>query len=376
LADLHRLKDEFLAMLSHELRNPLTPILNAVHLLSLQRDENPIQHQARTIIERQVGQLAHLVDDLLDISRITTGRIRLHQEDVDVRRIVERAVEAVRPLIEQRKHKLTVSLPSDPIWLRIDATRIEQVVVNLLNNAAKYTDEGGNIWLSMQREADFAVLRVRDTGVGIAPDLLANIFDLFTQANRTLDRAQGGLGIGLTLVKKIVEMHRGTVEAKSAGIGQGSEFTVRLPILVSQPHQKSKLSKIAEPSTQTSRILVVDDNIDGAETIAMTLRLSGYDVQVAYSGQAALSAVEEYQPNIVILDIGLPEMDGYEIARRLRQRPQLANMWLIAMTGYGTDSDRQRSKEAGFDHHLVKPVDPQKLEELLVRLTKQSRSTE
>jgi PAS domain S-box-containing protein len=376
LADLHRRKDEFLAMLSHELRNPLTPILNAVHLLSLQRDENPIQHQARTVIERQVGQLAHLVDDLLDISRITSGRIRLHQEDVDARRIVERAVEAVRPLIEQRKHELTISLPSDPIWLRADATRIEQVVVNLLNNAAKYTDEGGKIWLSLQREADFAVLRVRDTGVGIASDLLPNIFDLFTQANRTLDRAQGGLGIGLTLVKKIVELHRGKVEAKSAGIGQGSEFTVQLPVLVSQALQKSKPSTAAEPSSQTSRVLVVDDNIDGAETVAMTLRLSGYDVQVAYSGLAALTAVEKYQPNIVILDIGLPEMDGYEIARRLRQRPQLANIWLIAMTGYGQESDRQRSKEAGFDYHLVKPVDLQKLEELLARLTNQSRSGE
>ena len=376
LADLHRRKDEFLAMLSHELRNPLTPILNAVHLLSLQPDENPIQHKARTIIERQVGQLAHLVDDLLEVSRFTTGRIRLHQEDVDARQIVERAVEAVRHLIDRRKHELTVSLPSDPIWLRVDATRIEQVVVNLLNNAAKYTDEGGNIWLSMQREADFAVLRVRDTGVGIAPDLRPNIFDLFTQANRTLDRAQGGLGIGLTLVKKIVELHSGTVEAKSAGIGQGSEFMVRLPILVSQRPQESKTFRIAEPSTQTSRVLVVDDNVDAADTIVLLLRQSGHDVRAVYSGEAALSAVEEYQPNIVILDIGLPEMDGYEIARRLRQRPQLANVWLIAMTGYGTDSDRQRSQEAGFDHHLVKPVDPQKVEELLARLTKQSRSTE
>jgi len=307
LADLHRRKDEFLAMLSHELRNPLTPILNAVHLLSLQRDENPIQHQARTVIERQVGQLAHLVDDLLDISRITSGRIRLHQEDVDARRIVERAVEAVRSLIEQRKHELTVSLPSDPIWLRADATRIEQMVVNLLNNAAKYTDEGGKIWLSLQREADFAVLRVRDSGVGIAPDLLPNIFDLFTQANRTLDRAQGGLGIGLTLVKKIVELHRGSVEAKSAGIGEGSEFTVKLPVLVSQPLPKSKRSTAAEPSSQTSRVLVVDDKIDAAETVAMTLRLSGYDVQAAYSGLAALTAVEEYQPSIVIWTLDCPK---------------------------------------------------------------------
>lgn len=221
----------------------------------------------------------------------------------------------------------------------------------------------------MQRKADFAVLRVRDNGVGIAPDLLPNIFDLFTQANRTLDRAQGGLGIGLTLVKKIVELHRGMVEAKSTGIGQGSEFVVRLPTLVSQPLQKSKPFRIAEPFTQTSRVLVVDDNVDAADTIVLLLRQFGYDVQAAYSGEAALSAVNEFQPNIVILDIGLPEMDGYEIARRLRHLPQLADVWLIAMTGYGTDTDQQRSKEAGFDHHLVKPVDPQKLEELLADLS-------
>ena len=372
LADLHRRKDEFLAMLSHELRNPLAPIMTAVHLLNLERDESSIQHQARTIIERQVGQLSHLVDDLLDISRVTTGKIRLHEENTDLRGIVEQAIEATCPLIEQRKHELTVSLPLDPLWLRADATRIEQVVVNLLNNAAKYTDEGGHIWLSAQQEDNYAVLRVRDTGVGISPELLPNIFDLFSQGNRTLDRSQGGLGIGLTLAQKIVEMHRGTVDAKSAGIGQGSEFTVRLPLVVAKPVKESKESRTAEASTQTSRILVVDDNVDAAESVAVMLRFSGYDVDVAYSGQTALSAVDEYRPNIVLLDIGLPEMDGYEIARRLRQ--QLKDVWLIALTGYGQDSDRQQSKEAGFDHHLVKPVDPQKLEELLAMLIKLPRS--
>jgi CheY-like chemotaxis protein len=357
LADLHRRKDEFLAMLSHELRNPLAPIVTAVHLLSLQQNENAIQHQARIIIERQVGQLSHLVDDLLDISRVTTGKIRLHEENTDLRSLVEQAIEATRPLIEQRKHELTVSLPPDPIWLRADATRIEQVVVNLLNNAAKYTDEGGHIGLTVEQEANVALLRVRDKGVGISAQLLPNIFDLFAQGNRTLDRAQGGLGIGLTLARKIVQMHRGTIEAKSAGIGQGSEFTVRLPVIVFQSTKELKGSRTGEPTTPGSRILVVDDNEDAADSVAIMLRLSGHDVQVAYSGQTALSTAVEYQPNIVLLDIGLPEIDGYEIARRLRQRPQLKDAWLIALTGYGQDSDRQRSHEAGFDHHLVKPVD-------------------
>jgi len=373
LADLHRRKDEFLAMLSHELRNPLAPILNATHLLSLQKDENHIQQQARTIIERQVGQLAHLVDDLLDISRVTTGKIRLHEEETDLRGVVERAIEATRPLLEQRKHELTVALPPDPLWLRADATRIEQVVVNLLNNAAKYTDEGGRIRLSVEQEGTDAVLRVRDTGVGIASELLPRIFDLFTQGQRTLDRSQGGLGIGLTLALKIVELHRGTVGATSAGIGQGSEFTVRLPLMVSKSSKESKPSETVLPSSPTARVLVVDDNVDAAESTGMILRFSGHDVQVAYSGQSALEMAVEYQPSVILLDIGLPEMDGYEIARRLRQRPQLSKVWLIALTGYGQDSDRQRSQEAGFDYHMVKPIDSEKLEELIAKLMKEPR---
>jgi PAS domain S-box-containing protein len=374
-AELHRRKDEFLAMLSHELRNPLAPILNAVHLLGLQKDENHIQKQARTIIERQVGQLAHLVDDLLDISRVSTGKIRLHEEDTDLRGIIERAIESTRPLIEQRKHELTVSLPPEPLWLRADATRIEQVAVNLLNNAAKYTDEGGHIWLTLQQEGDHAVLRVRDTGVGIASELLPHIFDLFTQGNRTLERAQGGLGIGLTLVQKIVELHRGSVEARSGGAGKGTEFTVRLPLVVSASMKESTASRTVLPHSQTARVLVVDDNVDAADSIAMVLRLSGHDVQVAYSGQSALETAAQYQPSIIFLDIGLPEMDGHEIARRLRQRPPSKDVWLIAMTGYGQDSDRQQSKEAGFDYHLVKPVNTQELEQLVAKLTKEQRSS-
>ena len=269
LADLHRRKDEFLAMLSHELRNPLAPITNAVQLLRLQKNEDKLQHQARTIIERQVGQLTRLVDDLLEVSRITTGRIHLQQERIALNGIVERAVETVRPLIDQRRHELTVSLPPQPIWLYADAARLEQVVVNLLTNAAKYTDDGGHIWLAVQQEGDEAVLRVRDTGVGIAPELLPRIFDLFTQAERSLDRSQGGLGIGLCLVQRLVEMHGGKVEVYSA-LGQGSEFVVRLPVMVTARNRSRhrRTEEAAEPTGPSLRVLVVDDNVDAAESLA------------------------------------------------------------------------------------------------------------
>jgi PAS domain S-box-containing protein len=371
LAVLNRRKDEFMAMLSHELRNPLAPIFAAAHLLSLQPEETAIQLKARKVIQRQIGQLRRLVDDLLDVSRVTTGRISLKPEEVDLRSIVQRAVESVRSLLNQRSHKLSVSLSPDPISVDADVTRIEQVVVNLLNNAAKYTDEGGQIWLSAKQEGNLAVLRVRDTGVGIAPEVLENIFDPFSQAERTMDRAQGGLGIGLTVVQKIVELHHGHVEAASAGIGQGSEFTVRLPIFGTEPRE-SNVSTSDESVAETTKILIVDDNVDAADMLASILRLVGHDVQVAYSGQSALEVAMEFQPTIVLLDIGLPEMNGYEVARRLRQRPQSKDTLLIAMTGYGQDIDRQRSNQAGFDYHLVKPVDPEKLEGLLTRLTMQA----
>ena len=364
LAELHQRKDEFLAMLSHELRNPLSAIFNALHVLRLQDTENPIQQKAKIIIERQVGQLAHLVDDLLEVSRVITGRIQLHQERLEMRGIVERAIESARSLIDRRKHELSVSLPAEPIWLQGDPTRLEQVVVNLLNNAAKYTDQGGHIRLSAQQEGGEVVLRVRDTGIGVAPELLPRIFDLFTQADRTLDRSQGGLGIGLSLVQKLVELHGGTVEAHSAGLGQGSEFIVRLPAL--SPARESIASiETAKQPAQTSRVLVVDDNMDVADLLVMMLQMFGHEVQAAYSGQTALETAVEYQPDFVLLDIGLPDMNGYEVARRLRQQPQTKDVRLIAMTGYGQDSDRQRSEEAGFDHHLVKPVDSQKLQDLL-----------
>jgi PAS domain S-box-containing protein len=369
LADLHRRKDEFLAMLSHELRNPLSPILNAVHLLRLQGDEGLIQREARSVIERQVGQLTRLIDDLLEVSRITTGRVRLQQDRLDVRAVVERAVESARPLIARRNHELSVSQPPEPIWLHADSTRLEQVVVNLLNNAAKYTEEGGRIWLTVRQEGDEMVLSVRDTGVGIAPEVISRVFDLFTQADRSLDRSQGGLGIGLALVQRLVEMHRGTVVAHSTGLGRGSEFTVRLPVLLSPPMPSPPgRTKPAEPPARGSRILVVDDNEDSAEMLAKLLARSGHDARTAYTGPTALVVAAECLPDVVLLDIGLPGINGYEVARRLRLIPRLEGVKIVAMTGYGQEADLRLAQEAGFDSHQVKPIDFAKVLELLSTL--------
>ncbi len=371
LADLHRRKDEFLAMLSHELRNPLAAITNAVQILDLQKDEHPLQEKAKTIIRRQAANLVVLVNDLLEVSRILGGRIQLHQEDLDARGIVQQALETARPLIDQNKHELTVSLPTEPTWLHADALRLEEVIVNLLNNAVKYTPEGGHIWLSLQQEGDRIVLRIRDTGVGIVPDSLPHMFELFTQAPRSLDRSQGGLGVGLAVVRKLVEMHGGTVEAQSAGPGKGSEFIVRLPVLSSPTGRSQILSKEGDERSGSGwRVLVVDDNVDSADSIAMLLQVSGHEVRVVYSGQDALDMAGKYQPDIVLLDIGLPVMDGYEVARRLRNHPELKEVKLIAVTGYGQESDRLQSQEAGFDYHLVKPVDAQKLQEVMVAVMK------
>lgn len=365
LADLHRRKDEFLAMLSHELRNPLAPISNAVQLLRLQKNEDQLQQQARTIIERQVGQLTRLVDDLLEVSRVTTGRIHLHQEQVALNGIVTNGVETVRTLIGQRRHTLNVSLQPQPIWLYADAARLEQVVVNLLTNAAKYTDEGGHIWLGVRQVGDEAEIRVRDTGVGIAPELLPHIFELFTQAERSLDRSQGGLGIGLALVQRLVEMHRGRVEAFSA-LGQGSEFVVRLPVVASAaPRLPATDPGAAGPTGPSLRVLVVDDNVDALQSLEMLLGMCRHQVRTATDGPAALAAALDFRPNVVLLDIGLPRMDGYEVAKKMRQEPALANAVLVAMTGYGQESDRQRSLQAGFDHHLVKPADFGKVQQIL-----------
>ncbi len=369
LKDLHRRKDEFLAMLSHELRNPLAPIINAVELLRLQPNEGEVQKKARTLIERQVGQLTRLVDDLLEVSRITTGRIHLQKERFGLNGIVERAVETTRPLMDQHKHNLTVTLSPQPIWLEADCTRMEQVIVNLLTNAAKYTPDNGLISLTVQQESNKAVLRISDKGVGIAPELLPHVFELFTQSERSIDRSQGGLGIGLTLVQRLVEMHGGNVEASSV-LGQGSEFVVRLPMMATPKSQpQSPNDSVAKQTGPLLRVLVVDDNLDAADSLGLLLNASGHDVRTAYDGSTALEVAAEFRPNIVLLDIGLPGLDGYEVAKRLRNEPDFSNVVLVALTGYGTETDKLLSKEAGFNHHLVKPASFSMVKEILSKVS-------
>ena len=366
LAATDQRKNEFLAMLGHELRNPLAPLANALHILRQEQNLSPIVYQATNMAERQMRNLTRLVDDLLDVARITRGTIQLHRERIELAEIITRAVESVHSYMEACGHHLVVTHPRETIWMDGDAIRLQQVIVNLLNNSAKYTPYGGQIFLTMTWEGTTALLRVKDNGVGIAPDLLPKVFDLFTQAQRSLARSEGGLGIGLTMVRKLVEMHGGTVEAQSAGPGQGSEFTVRLPI-----HEVVK--PVAHPARHPHarqlrqlRVLVVDDNVDAAQSLAMILRSSGHKVvDVIYNGPEALQVILTKKPDVVLLDIGLPGMDGYEIAERVRERPELKDMRLIAITGYGLETDRQRSRDVGIECHLVKPVDPAELQAVL-----------
>jgi PAS domain S-box-containing protein len=369
--DADRRKDEFLALLAHELRNPLAPIRNALHIMKQAGSDAAVVDQVREMMERQVQHMTRMVDDLLDVSRITRGKIELRKEIVDLASVVQRTVEAGRPLIDDRHQTLTVDLPSEPLRLEADPTRLEQVFANLLNNATKYTDQGGHIKLSARQEGGELVLRVRDTGAGIAPEMLAHIFEPFVQADRVLHQSQGGLGIGLTLVRRLVEMHGGTVTAHSEGPSKGSEFIVRLPAL--SPKQPISATRTAGDggavvgAAPRRRIIVVDDNVDAAESLAMLLRMEGHDVRVAHDGPAALSAVEANPPDLVFLDIGMPVMNGYDVARQLRRQPGLENLVLVAMTGWGQEEDRRRSQEAGFDHHLVKPAEPEALRQLLAR---------
>jgi PAS domain S-box-containing protein len=367
LTEADRRKDEFLAMLAHELRNPLAPIFNALSILEQPDLPSDTQRQARMMIDRQVRTLAHLIDDLLDVSRITRGKIQLRKAAVDLSVIINNAVQTCRTLLDACKHKLTVTLPPRPVTLDADRTRMEQVIVNLLTNSAKYSEEGSSITVTATQEHDEAVVRVQDTGVGIAPDLLPQIFDLFTQADRSLSHSQGGLGIGLTMVKKLVELHGGTLQARSEGIGKGSEFIIRLPVLYTlstetSPEEAAKAPRQAE---KPLRVLVVDDNVDAAESLRMVLTMSGHQVAAAYCGATALQLAQEQKPDVMIVDIGLPGLNGYQLAVRVRETPELKNIVLVAMTGYGQEEDHRRSTEAGFDYHMVKPADPQKLEEIL-----------
>ncbi len=362
-ADRH--KNEFLSMLAHELRNPLAPIRNAVAVLRQGGDGEAIAW-AEDIIDRQVTQLVRIVDDLLDLSRITQGKIRLELERVDIASVAASAVETSRPLIDTRRHQLQVQLPTEPLIVDADQARLSQVLSNLLNNAAKYTPDNGRIWLGVTREGEQAVIRIRDTGIGIPPDLLAKVFDLFTQADTSLDRAQGGLGIGLTLVKRLVEMQGGTVEVASAGTGKGSEFTVRLPAIGSQPVKApARRSATEAASAEKLRIIAVDDNQDAADTLAQFLRIQGHDVRVLYEGQGVAELVEEFRPQVVILDLGLPGMSGYDVAKRLTVQPSGEDLLLVALSGYGRAEDIQRSRECGFHHHFVKPLDIKAMMRLL-----------
>ncbi|HKV13009.1 MAG TPA: PAS domain-containing protein [Thermoanaerobaculia bacterium] len=365
LAEADQRKDEFLAMLAHELRNPLAAISNAGHVLGARPSRDPRSEELLAVIGRQIRHLSRLVDDLLDVSRFTHGRIALRKRRIELKPVVAGAVETARPLLEARSHDLAVSLPGEPLWIEADATRIEQVLANLLANAAKFTDPGGSIRLTAERQGGQAAIRVRDLGAGIPAELLPRVFDLFVQGERSLDRSHGGLGIGLTLVRSLVERHGGTVSAASEGPGRGSEFTVLLPLAAPAAEAEPTAPEKAEGAPRTSCILLVEDNQDAAAALAELLGIWGHQVRVAYDGPAALEAAKASPPEMVLLDIGLPGMDGYEVARLLRGLPGLARATIVALTGYGQESDRRRSELAGIDHHLVKPVDVEHLRRLV-----------
>jgi len=354
----NRSKDEFLAMLGHELRNPLAPILTALQLMQLRAGET-LDHE-RHIIERQVKHVVRLVDDLLDVSRITRGKVTLERERIEIAEVIADAIEIASPLLEQGRHVLATQVPRHGLLVHADRLRMAQVIANLLTNAAKYTESGGHIDVYGERDGASVVVRVRDSGVGIAADMLPRVFDLFVQERQTIDRSRGGLGLGLTIVRNLVDLHGGQVSARSDGPGKGSEFVVSLPAASaepSEPHAVATQPAARAPVVDGQRVLIVDDNEDAADMLAMVLRARGYDTRVAHDGPSALRTIEDFKPQAALLDIGLPVMDGFELARRLRALPELDGLRLIAVTGYGQDTDRRRSHDAGFDHHLVKPID-------------------
>ena len=370
LQDANRRKDEFLAMLSHELRNPLAPIRNAVEVMRRVAPPDPKLTMARDVVDRQVSLLARLVEELLDVSRISQGKISLKKEPVDLARIVAHAVETARPLVDGRAQTLTVAVPAAPVWLSADFARLSQVVSNLLNNASKYTGEGGRIELAASAGEGEATITVRDNGAGIETQLLHKVFDLFVQGERALDRGQGGLGIGLTLVKRLVELHQGEVSVASDGPGRGATFTVTLPCISAVEPQRSAVPASSSKSSSEvygRRVLVVDDNIDAAESTAAFLRLEGHEVKAVHDGLQALASLKVFDPHVVVLDIGLPGLDGYAVARQLRGRGDTSHVLLIALTGYGQKEDRARAAAAGFDYHFVKPADPREIQVAIER---------
>ena len=374
LSEADRRKDEFLATLAHELRNPLAPIANGLQIMRLKSGAETDAGQsvadqsiadARAMMERQLGHMIHLVDDLLDASRISQGKLELRKERAELTAILNHAVETSRPVIEAAGHELTVSLPREPVFVDADVTRLAQVFANLLNNAAKYSEPPGHIWLAADRQGSDAVVSVKDAGVGIPPEMLSRIFELFTQVDQSLERSQGGLGIGLTLVRRLVDMHGGSVEARSEGRGKGSEFVVRLPIML--PAQGGSPLDTPAPASPfvRRRILVADDNFDSANSLGMLLKIMGHEVHLAGDGEQAVEMAAALEPDVIVLDIGMPKLNGYEACLRIQKLPWASQATFIALTGWGQDEDKRRSQEAGFHHHLIKPVDPAALQSLL-----------
>jgi signal transduction histidine kinase/CheY-like chemotaxis protein len=371
LLEASRRKDEFLAMLAHELRNPLASIGSAVGVL-METPEPDTTSWAVDVIDRQGRQLSRLVDDLLDVSRITRGKIELHRELIDAATCLENACETARPWIIERGHTLLPSIPRGALWLQADPTRLEQIIVNLLGNAAKYTERGGCIWINARREANSILIDIRDTGIGIPADKITGMFELFVQGERSPARSEGGLGIGLTVVQALCQLHGGTVSAQSHGAGHGTTFTVRLPAAKTTPattRASAPSDTQSKPSISANgagaRILIVDDNIDTAHGLARLLTRRDYHVRLAHDGPTAIQLAHDFAPTAVLLDIGLPGMDGYEVAHRLRSEPTCSDTAIIAISGYGQEADRRRSTQAGFDHHLVKPVSLDKVLTLL-----------
>lgn len=368
LSNADRRKNEFLATLAHELRNPLAPMSNMLEVVKRADGDSHIIKTAHETLERQLGQMIRLVDDLLDLNRVTHDRLELRRHEVVLSSVIQQAVEVARPLIDSAGHHLTVDLPDEPIYLNADQARLSQVFGNLLNNSCKYTRPEGMVSLSAKREGDEVVVTVKDNGAGIPQDKLNSIFDMFMQVDRTSERSQGGLGIGLTLVKRLTEMHGGSIEARSAGEGQGSEFIVRLPVL-NRPAMHGGDGSDMGSDLQPRRILIVDDNRDSADSLAMLMEITGNKTYMAHDGIEAVEVAEKYRPEVVLLDIGLPKLDGYEVCRRMREQPWGKNIVVIALTGWGQEDDRRKSEEAGFNGHLVKPVDYDKLLDLLGSLS-------
>lgn len=365
-----RMKDQFLATLAHELRNPLAPIRNALHLLDAAQSKPDVAAQARRIMGRQVAQMVRLVDDLLDVSRITTDKLVLLRELVELRKVIDNAIEIARPIIDSRGHRFTVSLPDHEIYLTGDETRLAQVFSNLLNNAAKYTQPGGEVALHVHLESGTVLISITDTGIGIPPHMMPRLFEMFMQGDASIDRAvQSGLGVGLALSRRLVQMHGGSIEAFSEGLGRGSRFTVRLSTASNHAASVEDLIDPGPAQQPRERLLVVDDNQDFATSLAFILRDLGHEVRVEHDGTAALQAAEAFGPRIAFIDIGMPGLSGYEVARVLRAGARTSGVLLVAITGWGQEADKLRSREAGFDHHLVKPIDPVALADLLRELT-------